>query len=44
MVTKITVNKNMAMEEMAVDMATPEGLLASAARPSLLILVKAVKL
>ena len=34
MVTEIAVNKIMAMEEMAVDMATPEGLLASAARPS----------
>ena len=32
--TEITVNKNTAMEEMAVDMATPEGMLASAARPS----------
>lgn len=34
MVTEATVVKNTAMEEMAADTTTPEGLLASPARPS----------
>lgn len=36
--TEITVNKTMAMEDLVADTTTPEGLLASAARPYLRIL------
>ena len=36
--TEITVNKTMAMEALVADTTTPEGLLASAARPYLRIL------